>query len=115
MQDAEPGIGTIKSAFHAQMDGSSTIKKSALLFLISAHLMTTKETALLASRDTTSKREPVSSQASITPSPLTQDVEPGIGTTKSVFHAPKDGSLMIKKSAFQFLTNALQVMLMETA
>ena len=114
MQDVEPGIGTIESAFHAQMDGSSTRKRFVLLFLTNAHPMMQLETALLASRDTTLRKEPVFSQASITLTPLIQDVEHGTGTTKSVSPALKDGSSMIRKSAFPFLTNALQVMQMET-
>jgi hypothetical protein len=114
MQDVEPGTGTIESAFHAQMDGYSTIKRFVLLFLTNAHPTMQLEIALLATRDMISKKEPVSSQASITLIPLIQDAEHGTGITKSVSPALKDGSSMIRKSAFQFLTNALQVMKMET-
>lgn len=114
MQDVELGTGTIESVFHAQMDGYSTIKRFALLFLTNAHLTMHPEIALLATRDMISKKEHVFSQASITLIPLIQDAEHGTGTIKSVFLALKDGSSMIRKSAFQFLTNALQVMQMET-
>jgi hypothetical protein len=114
MQDAEPGIGTTKSAFHAPTDGFSIVKKFVQLFLIYALHMITVETASLATKDTTLRKEPVSSQASITLTPLIQDAVPGTGIIKSVFHALQDGSSMIKKSVFQFQTNALQVMPMET-
>ena len=114
IQDVEHGTGTIKSAFPAPKDGFSTTTKSVFPSLTNALQVTTKETALLASRDTILRKEPVSSQASITLIPLIQDAEHGTGITKSVSPALKDGSSMIRKSAFQFLTNALQVMQMET-
>jgi hypothetical protein len=115
MQDAEPGIGTIEFVFHAQVDGSSTIRKYALLFQTNALPMITLEAASLAIKDTISKKEPVSSQASTMLIPPTLDAEHGTGTIKFVFHAPKDGSLMTRRFVFPFLTNALQAMLMETA
>ncbi len=114
MQDAEPGIGITKSAFHAPTDGFSTATKFVQLFLINALHTITVETASLATKDTILKKEPVSSQASITHTLPIQDVEPGIGTIKSVFHALKDGSSTRRRPAFQFQTNALQVMPMET-
>ena len=52
---------------------------------------------------------------STTPTPLTQDVEPGIGTTKSASPAQTTGSSMLTKSVFQFLTIVLPMMLQELA
>ena len=114
MQDAEPGIGITKSVFHAQMDGFSIATMFVQLFLTYALQMINQETASLAIKDTILNKEPVSSQASTMLTPPIQDVEHGIGITKSAFHALKDGSSMIRKSAFQFQTNVLQVMPMET-
>ena len=45
MPDAEPGTGITKLAFHAQMDGSSTIRRSVLLFLTNAPHTIVLETA----------------------------------------------------------------------
>ncbi len=115
MLDAEPGTGITKLAFHAQTDGSSMIRKSVLLFLTNAPPTIVLETASPAIRDTISRREPVSSPASTMPSPLIQDAAPGIGTTKFASLALRDGSSTTKRSAFQFLTNVLQAIRMETA
>ncbi len=62
----------------------------------------------------TLKAVPASFLPSTMLTPLTQDVEHGIGTIKSAFPAPKDGFSMIKKFAFQFQTNARPMMMLET-
>ncbi len=111
--DVPPGIGIIKSAFHAQMDGHSTQIKPAFQFLTNALLMVTTEPVFHASRDTILKKEPVSSPHSTMPSLLTLDAPPGIGTIKSVFPAPNNGPSMLTKSAFPFLINALLMLRME--
>jgi hypothetical protein len=85
--DVLPGIGTTKSAFHAQSNGLSTLIKSAFPFLINAPLTEMMELVFPASRDTISKKEPVFSPLSTTPSPPILDVLPGIGTTKSALFA----------------------------
>ena len=72
-------------------------------------------TALNASRDTTSRKDNVSSLTSITPSQLMQDAEPGIGITKSVLPALINGSSMLTEYVFQFLINAKLMMQVETA
>lgn len=53
IQDAEPGIGTTKYAFHAQRDGLLMLIRFASQFLISALQAMVLETVLLAIRDTT--------------------------------------------------------------
>ena len=88
------------------MAGSSTPKKFASLFLIFVLNITRMELALNASRDMTLKTEDVPSLNPTMPSPLTPDVEPGTGTTKSAFHAPTDGSSTQKRPACPFPTNA---------
>ena len=55
------------------------------------------------------------SPRSITPSQLTQDVEPGIGTTKSACHAPTDGFSMPTRFVCQFLISVLHMTTTETA
>jgi hypothetical protein len=85
--DVLPGIGTTKSVLHAQSNGLSTLIKSAFPFLINAPLTEMMELAFHASKDTISKKEPVFSPLSTTPSPLILDVLPGIGTTKSALFA----------------------------
>jgi hypothetical protein len=113
--DVLPGIGTTKSVLHAQSNGLSTLIKSAFPFLINAPLTEMMELAFHASKDTISKKEPVFSPLSTTPSPLILDVLPGIGITKSAFHARLDGSSMLIRSVFQCLINALPMMKKVTA
>lgn len=57
----------------------------------------------------------MSSLPQTTPSPLTLAAEPGIGTTKSAFPAPTDGSSTPTRSVCPFLTNALQATVLEPA
>ena len=113
--DALPGIGTIKSVFPAPITGFSTEIRSVFQFLTNARLTQMMELVFHASRDTTLRKEPASSPHSTTLSLLTLDVPPGIGTTKSAFHALSNGPSMLIKSAFPFLTNALLTVTTEPA
>jgi hypothetical protein len=115
IQDAPPGIGTIKSVSHAPRTGSSTEKRNVYQLLTNALLMPITEPVFHASRDTTLRMEPVSSPHSTTLNPLIPDVPLGIGIIKFVFHAPNNGPSMLIKSAFQFLTNALLMPITELA
>jgi hypothetical protein len=108
-----PGIGTTKSAFHAQSNGLSMLTKSAFPFLINAPLTEITELAFHASKDTILRTVPAFSPHSTTLSPPIPDVLPGIGTTKSVYHALNTGLSTLIKSAFQFLTNAPLTEMME--
>jgi hypothetical protein len=112
--DVLPGIGTTKSVLHAQSNGLSTLIKSAFPFLINAPLTEMMELAFHASKDTISKKEPVFSPLSTTPSPLILDVLPGIGITKSAFHALKTGFSMVTRNVFQFPIIVLLMLIMET-
>ena len=113
--DAVSGIGTTKSVCPAPRDGFSMPTRSVCPFLTTALLMTTVEPASPASKDTTSRTEPVSSLLQTTPSLLTLAVVFGTGTTKSAFPAPTDGSSTPTRSVCPFLTNALQATVLEPA
>ena len=105
-QDAPPGTGTTKSASPAPKTGSSMLTKFAFPSLISANLTPKTVTAPHASRDTTSRKDSVSSLTSTMPSPPTPDAPPGTGTTKSASPAPKTGASMLTKFAFPSLISA---------
>ena len=109
------GTGTTKSVCPAPRDGFSMPIKSVCPFLTIALLMTTVEPASPASKDTTSRKEPVSFPHSTTPSPLILDVESGTGTIKSVSHAPRDASSMPTRFAFPSLISALLMTIVELA
>ncbi len=111
--DVLPGIGTIKSAFHAQSNGLSMLIKSAFPFLINAPLTEITELAFHASKDTILRTVPAFFPHSTTLSPPILDVLPGIGTIKSAFHAQSNGLSTLIKSAFQFQTNAPLTEMME--
>jgi hypothetical protein len=113
--DVLPGIGTTKSVSHALNTGLSMLTKSAFPFLINAPLTEMMELVFPASRDTILRTVPASSLHSTTLSPLILDVLPGIGITKSAFHARLDGSSMLIRSVFQCLINALPMMKKVTA
>ena len=102
-QDVELGIGTTRSASLAPTDGFSTLTTSVFQFLTNARPTLPTETVPLASRDTTSRKDNVFSLTSTTPSPLTQDVQHGIGMSKFVLLAPVDGFSTSKKFVFPFL------------
>jgi hypothetical protein len=112
--DVLPGIGTTKSVLHALNTGLSTLIKSAFQFQTNAPLTEMMELVFPASRDTISKKEPVFSPLSTTPSPLILDVLPGIGITKSAFHALKTGFSMVTRNVFQFPIIVLLMLIMET-
>ena len=82
------------------------LTESAPLSLTNAQLMPKMEIAPHATRDTTSSKEPVSSQPPTTPDLLTSDVEPGTGKTRSAFPAPRTGSRMLTADASLLLINA---------
>ncbi len=67
ISDAEPGIGTTKSAFPAPTDGSSMTIKSVLQFLINVPLMMPQELVLLATKVMTLRMENVFSLTLIMP------------------------------------------------
>ena len=115
ISDAEPGIGPIKSVFPALTDGYSTTKRFVLPFLTNAPPMTLQELASLATKDMTSRMEPVSSLPQTMPTHLTSDAEPGTGKTKSVLPALTNGSSMTKRFVFQLPTNVPLMMSTETA
>ncbi len=104
MLDAENGIGTIKFALPALTDGSSMPTKSANQSQDNAKLGTTQEPALLVSSDITLITEPALSHQSM--DLLTSDAESGIGPTKFVSHALKDGPLTQKESAKPYQDSA---------
>jgi len=105
--DALPGIGITKSVLAAQRIGPSMETRNAFQFLINARLTEMMVPASHASRDTTLKKEPVSSHHSTTLNPLTLVALLGIGTIKFVLLAPNNGLSMLIRFAFQFLTNVL--------
>ena len=115
IQDAVPGIGTIKFASLALRDGSSTTKRSAFQFLTNVLQAIKTETALPAIKVMTLRMEPAFSLSSTMLTLLTQDVVPGTGIAKSAFPALKDGFSMRKRFAFPYLTNVLLMMTKETA
>ena len=97
---AAPGIGTIKSAFPALMDGSSTPTRSASPFLTNAHQATALEPASLAMLAMTSRTELVSSLPSTMPTLLTLVALLGTGKIKSALPAQRDGSSTPTRPAF---------------
>ena len=109
--DVLHGIGITKSALLALNNGLSTLIRFAFQFQINAPPMVITEPVSHASRDTTLRMEPVSSHPSTTLSLLILDVPPGIGTTKSASAAPNTGFSMETRNAFQFLTNALLMLI----
>ena len=115
ISDVESGIGTIRSALNVQLSGPSTLMEFVCLSLIFVLPMMLMEPVPLASKDMIWLMESASSHHLTMPSPPTQDVLIGTGTTKSAWLAPKTGSSMPIKSAFPFQTNALLMMLLAFA
>ena len=112
-QDALPGIGIIKFVLLAQRIGPSMPIKFAFPSLINVKLTEITVPAFHASRVTTLKKVLAFSLHSTTPSLLIPDVPPGIGTTKFALAAQRTGPSTLIKFAFQFLTNALLMLIME--
>ena len=106
MQDAVNGIGIIKSALPALINGFSTLMECVFQFLINVKPTLKMVTVLSVSRDTILRKDSASSLTSIMPDLLISDAEPGIGITKSVLPVPTNGFSMLMEYAFQFLTNA---------
>ena len=113
IQDVLNGIGTIKSVSNAPKNGYSMLMESVLQFLINVLLTTQMELVSLVIKDTTLSMEFVSSLPSTMPTQLTQDVPPGIGTTKSVSNVQKTGPSMLIKSVLLSLIFVLLMMPME--
>lgn len=109
----ENGTGTTKSAYHAQMDSSSTHKDHALLFLHSVPHGTQMVPALDATKDTTFKTE----DATLLPFKdlLILDVDNGTGTTKPALNAHSDSLMVPMDSALLSLHSALHGTPMEPA
>ena len=105
--DVPPGTGITKSAFLAQMDGSSIQRKLVYQFLINALLTEMMVLVFHASRDTTLKKEPAFSHHSTTLNPLTLVALLGIGTIKFALLAPNNGLSTLIKFVYPFLTNVL--------
>ena len=113
--DAPPGIGIIKFALLALNNGFSMLIRFAFQFLTNAPPTVITEPVFHASRVTILRMEPVFSLHSTMPSLLILDVPPGTGITKSASAAPSTGFSMETRNAFQFLTNALLMLITETA
>jgi hypothetical protein len=113
--DVLPGIGTTKSAFHALKTGFSMEINNVFQFPIIVLLMLIMETVFPASRDTISKKELASSPPSTMLILLILDVLPGIGTIKSAFHAPRDGSSTLKRDACPLMIIVTATMRVELA
>jgi hypothetical protein len=113
--DVLPGIGTTKSAFHALKTGFSMVTRNVFQFPIIVLLMLIMETVSPASRDTISKKELASSPPSTMLILLILDVLPGIGTIKSAFHAPRDGSSTLKRDACPLMIIVTATMRVELA
>jgi len=110
--DAVFGTGTIKCASPAQVDGSPMLMEPVCPYLTNAKLTPKMETVLNATKDMTSPKDNASSLPSTTPSPLTPDVDSGIGTNKSALNAPTSGPSTLRKSACQFLINVNHMTIM---
>ncbi len=86
-----------------------------LLFPTFARATLKTENALLATKDTTLKKENASSANLTTPSLQIWDVELGTGIAKFALNALTTGFSMLIRSVCQFLTNAKLTLRMETA
>ena len=113
--DVPPGIGIIKSALLAPNNGFSMLIRFAFQFLTNAPPTVITEPVFHASRVTILRKEPVFSLHSTMPSLLILDVPPGTGITKSASAAQSTGFSMETRNVFQFLTNALLMLITETA
>ena len=113
--DVPPGIGITKSALLALNNGLSMLIRFAFQFLTNVLLMPITVPASHASRDTILRTELAFSHHSTTPSLPILDAPPGTGITKSASAAPSTGFSMETRNAFQFLTNALLMLITETA
>jgi hypothetical protein len=104
------GLGILKCVFNVQTTGFSTPIRHACPSLTNAALMIIPVPASLVSRDMISSTELVSSLPQTMLSQAIPDVLFGIGISKCAKLALTTGSLTPKKSVFQFLINANQVM-----
>ena len=102
--DVDNGIGITKSASSAHSDLSSDLTESANQSLLNAQPGIQMEPALLASRDTTFKTEPVFWP--LKTDLLTSDAPNGTGTIKFVLSAQMDSFLDLTESANQSPLNA---------
>ncbi len=109
------GTGTTKFASNALTTGSSTLKEFASPSLTNAKLMLKTEIVLLATTDTTLKKESASFLTQTMPNHLTLVVANGTGTIRSAYSAQTDGSSTLTRCVPQFLTNAKLMLKMETA
>jgi hypothetical protein len=112
IQDAPPGIGTIKSALAAQRIGPSMLIRFAFQFLTNVLLMPITEPVFHASRDTILRKEHVFSLNSTMPSLLTLVALLGTGITKFALAAQRTGLSTLIKFVYPFLTNALLMEMM---
>ena len=108
---AQDGTGTIKNAFSALKDGTSTIKEFAPQSPTTVPLGPTMP-ALDATRDTDSSTESVLPQDPL--NPLISDVPPGTGTIKFAYNAHLD-SFQTTESANKPQLNASPMIKSETA
>ena len=113
ISDVPSGIGTIRSALNVQLSGPSTLREFVCLFLIFVLPMMLMEPVPLASKDMIWLMESASSHHLTMPSPPTQDVLIGTGTTKSAWLAPKDGLSMLIQFVPLSLTSVPLMMLPE--
>ena len=112
IQDAPPGIGTIKSALAAQRIGPSMLIRFAFQFLTNVLLMPITVLVFHASRDTILRKEHVFSLNSTMPSLLTLVALLGTGITKFALAAQRTGLSTLIKFVYPFLTNALLMEMM---
>jgi hypothetical protein len=111
--DVKLGIGLIKSVLPALTTGSSTQREFVFQFQIYAKLTMHQEPALPVMLDTIWLKEFVFTLPQILLNQLIWDVPLGIGPTKNVLPAHKDGFSTPKEFVFQFLTIVIHGMLAE--
>ena len=114
-QDVLNGTGTIKFVLNAQNIGSSMLMEFVSQFLTNVLLMMPMEPVFHVIRDTILSTEFVNSHHSTTLNQLMQDVDHGIGITKSVLPAQKDGSSTPKTSVLQSVTNVKNTIILDSA
>ena len=108
--------GIKRTVWNAHREASSMLMASVLPLVLNATPLTKpQETAWLVLLVMTFKLDNAFSRQPIPPDLKISDVELGIGMLKSVLLAPTNGPSMLKTSAFQFLTSAQLMMLLETA
>jgi len=104
MSDVQPGTGTSRSAFNAQITGYSTITISVSLFPINALLSIRLEPVNLATKDTILIKE--NANLPLFNRFLMLDVQHGTGTSRFVFNAQTTGYSTARTFVSQYLINA---------